>query len=578
MTRSMVWLVVGVSVLGGCSLRADVRDAQDMPEDMTTSTQDMGAAQDMGAQPDMCDESDEALCARLELECGLLPSVVDACGRMRSVQCGMCPGDNGVCKNNKCEVCGQSACPTDGRCGDIQDACGATVSCGCGDDQVCDGSGMCSCPAIACTDSQLCGEVRNACGATAQCEDTCAPQGLECIPDRYDCGAQRHMASVAIAGHDMGWSVALSSGRLLVGAPGRGSGGNLDVGEVQYWERLDGKRWEMTSQYQPMLEAGSRFGESVAMLGDLIVVGAPGAAEASGMRAGVATLYKRASGAWTALHAGTTDDPQSAQRAGERVALDVTGGLTHMAYSATGQGLSGRVYVQTAANPEGLAWSSVTLPATSPGGSGRQVGTALALRSGVLAFSITSTNSLMHGQLQIYRYNDATGWALDGTIDGSAAPDASKMGFGKAVALNGAGTMLAVTDSGGLGNVHLFVRDNTDTWQHKRTLTSPDAHTGQRFGASLALTKTVVGPGSDDVLVVGAPTTDATRRDKVYVFAIATEQLTVLNTRMITALNAGEGLGTSVAASVEDVVAGAPLTDGGAGSFYAAPRLALPQD
>lgn len=566
--------------MSGCSLRADVREAGDMSEDLSASA-DLGG-QDMTADMGGCEESDEALCARLELECGLLASVVDACGITRSVQCGACEDvAGGVCQANSCVVCGPSACEA-GTCGTITDACGASVVCGCPEDGICNTtSGLCECPTPSC-EGVACGTVRNGCGASAECADTCAPQGLACVAEVKACAVPYHMSDPSLPDQEFGWSLATgsstSASQLLIGAPGaRGSRG-AGVGEVQLWARDEGLGWSIRSRLQPPLDASSRFGEGVALYDDLALVGAPGAPNLNGGRSGVAVLHRVSGTTWTKLREFSPPEAQASERAGERVALDVTDGYTHAAVSASGQGVSGRVHVYTTLRPDDLNWSVIELPQSAPSGTGHQVGAAVAMRAGVLVISVLSLNPLRGGEVQIYRYIASVGWTLTATLYGDDAPDASRLAYGKSVAIDEEGDLVAVGDPGARsaeGRVYLYARDDSGMWSYKRTLSSPDRHQGQRFGASLAIARGVPVQFTKPTVFVGAPTTDSAQLDRVYSFTLDAQHA-VTTTQTLSSRTPAGSMGMSVAANTEALIAGAPQDQSRAGAIYIAPRNTLP--
>lgn len=77
-------------------------------------------------------------------------------------------------------------------------------------------------------------------------------------------------------GDAYGWSSAISGERVLVGAPGADFGGLSDTGAVYVHERQAHGVWLQVARLQPAdLAVGARFGSSVALRGNVAVVGAP---------------------------------------------------------------------------------------------------------------------------------------------------------------------------------------------------------------------------------------------------------------------------------------------------------------
>ncbi len=87
-------------------------------------------------------------------------------------------------------------------------------------------------------------------------------------------------------GDRFGYSVTVSENYIAVGAPESSSGPVDLVGSVFIYER-DGSDWDWHSSSSPCgLRAGDRFGESVAIVGNIVFAGAPQADDA-GVLSGV---------------------------------------------------------------------------------------------------------------------------------------------------------------------------------------------------------------------------------------------------------------------------------------------------
>jgi hypothetical protein len=94
-----------------------------------------------------------------------------------------------------------------------------------------------------------------------------------------------------------GWSVAIDGDVAVIGAPS-GDGFVADCGVACVFER-SGSTWTQTAVLKlPDGEAIDQFGQSVAILGGRIAVGAPGDGTAS-LAAGSVSLFERVGGVWT---------------------------------------------------------------------------------------------------------------------------------------------------------------------------------------------------------------------------------------------------------------------------------------
>lgn len=95
---------------------------------------------------------------------------------------------------------------------------------------------------------------------------------------------------------DFGYAVAVSDRYLVIGSPGDTLGGVTEVGTIYVFERVNGTSpWKFIQRIAPPNQttppAKERFGRSVAVSGDLILVGAPGIKGSNGT--GRAVLYGR---------------------------------------------------------------------------------------------------------------------------------------------------------------------------------------------------------------------------------------------------------------------------------------------
>lgn len=169
---------------------------------LDTSMSDDGSIKSDGSDP--CEqESDLELCIRVGLTCAEA-TVEDNCGTMRSVNCGSCTqpatcgggGTPNVCAcsmetdEDFCARYGASCDPFTNL-----DACGQmrTVNCGmCDGAQTCGEDNTCSCePTTVCADqSAACGtlDVQGLCGTTMSVEcGTCGDDNASCVANQCEC-------------------------------------------------------------------------------------------------------------------------------------------------------------------------------------------------------------------------------------------------------------------------------------------------------------------------------------------------------------------------------------------------------
>src|SRR6266508_4063415 len=246
---------------------------------------------------------------------------------------------------------------------------------------------------------------------------------------------QELLASDAAAGAVFGISVAISGETVVVGAPGDDSRGSA------YVFARNGGVW---SQQQKLLAsdaaAGDAFGESVAISGETVVVGAQFDDDVAGDNQGSAYVFARSDGGWSHQQKLLASDARCCGEAfGESVAIS---GETVVVGSGGG-GVGGSAYV-------------------------------FARSSGVWS------------QQQKLRASDA------------AVADS----FGASVAISGETVVVgAPFDAGAAGNsqgsAYVFARSG-GVWSQQQKLEASDAALGDQFGFSVAVSGGTVVVGSHD--------------------------------------------------------------------------------
>lgn len=308
-----------------------------------------------------------------------------------------------------------------------------------------------------------------------------------------------------------GARVALDGDRALASSPGDTVYGWAAAGTVYVFERQDGT-W---SRMAHVAHAGVyyynyQFGSAVALDGDAMLVGAPGADTEAGAT-GDATVFVEDAGAWSdvaILDAG--DDHRQAQF-GRAVAVSGSTVLVGAPAEQTVQ-----PFVKGAAfifEPVAGTWiESARLSPAVPYGDGFGGSVALDHDTAVVGVSrVTGSMTDLGGAAYVF-VRDGADWSQQARLSGDSE---DSVAFGAAVAVRG--DRIAVGETGkptdpGQGRVHLFERTDT-TWFSEVVLAAADGSAGDRFGAALAI--------GDGVLVVGAPAADIgieTDAGAVYVF------------------------------------------------------------
>lgn len=361
-------------------------------------------------------------------------------------------------------------------------------------------------------------------------------------------------AADGIAGDQLGTSVAVSGDVAVVGAPFAGP--TNDHQGAAYVFTRSGDTWVE----QAKLTAGDgtegdhRYGWSVAIDGDTLLVGAPGATNADNTSA--AYVYTRSGDTWTQQAKLTASDGSWEDDFGSAVALDGDTALVGAKQAVVdGTLFRGAVYVFTR---DGDTWSEQQK--LVPSDEGRQFGWSLALDglTALVGASFTNVDGVfMQGAAYVFvRAGD--NWTEQAKLIADDGEEGDQ--FGAAVALQGATAMVGAPEKRiagkfNQGTVYHFERDGA-TWSPQARLTAADGETGDRFGIALAL--------DGDRLLAGAHT-GGFREGAAYVLARdgdAWEERAKLTADDGTAQN---DFGRSVALEADTVLVGSPRAevDGG---------------
>ncbi|MDH5327194.1 MAG: FG-GAP repeat protein [Gammaproteobacteria bacterium] len=356
----------------------------------------------------------------------------------------------------------------------------------------------------------------------------------------------RLTADNAEAGDNFGASVSLSGDTLAVGAPfedgGRSSTlGNTnnnatDSGAVYVFTRTDGV-WRPDALLKATnADRRDHFGESVALFGDTLVVGAPDEAARSGSGIGANNNTAPGAGAVYVYTLGINgnwgdqvylkaSNAQAGDRFGTSVALDgdtlAVAAVGEDGNDLGGEDDSGAAYVFVRDNN---TWTEQQRIKVDNADANDQFGSSVALSGNTLAVGAVGedgdTNStaanLNEGANEagaVYVFTrSGTSWNLQAYVKASNAQ--ADDGFGTSVALAGdtlvVGAPFEDGDAGSTadsptdnttdaGAVYVFTRDSA-IWSQQSYLKADNAQADDQFGTSVALTTATV--------AVGAPNED----------------------------------------------------------------------
>jgi len=308
-------------------------------------------------------------------------------------------------------------------------------------------------------------------------------------------------ASDAASNDQLAQSLAATDDILVVGAPLDDNARGSNAGAVYVWTRL-GDSWLFQQKLlADQGAAGDRFGQSVAVLGSTLLVGAP-FGDADAADTGAAYVFTRSGGAWTQQARLVPADRGASDRFGSAVALAADGVAAIGApfeETPPGQSDRGAVYMFTRA---GAAWTEQQKLTASDAANADQFGSVVAARAGVLAVAAPLRDVGPAGDAgQVYTFESADGvWSQRQILAASKAEPLAA--FGSALAL-GDGLMLvgARRDFVGdarTGAAYVYTRAG-DTWIERQKL-SGGGQFDDFFGSSVAV--------AGRALLVGASNAD----------------------------------------------------------------------
>ena len=352
------------------------------------------------------------------------------------------------------------------------------------------------------------------------------------------------------AGDQLGRSVALAGTTAVVGAPYVDSGTNKKAGAAYVFD-LNGAAWTLRQKLTaPDAGAHDFFGDSVAIHGDTLVVGAY--SHSSGASdTGAAYVFTRKGTSWTLQQKLTDAVPIKHTRIGRWVALDGDTALI--------SGSSPRVFVRA-----GTSWTLQQKLTASDGGS---INGSVALdgNTAVVGASFAKIGVMSSAGAAYVFVRSGTTWTQQQKLTAADADTHDR--FGESVSLDGDTVVVgAVHDNDGgsdSGSAYVFVRAGSN-WIQRQKLTASDAAADDNFGHAVSL--------DGDAVVVGAKGDDdsGSNSGSAYVFTRSGSSWT--QQQKITASDAGPGdyLGWAVALDGDTVAAGACLDNIGASGSGAA--------
>ena len=315
-----------------------------------------------------------------------------------------------------------------------------------------------------------------------------------------------------------GNSVALSGDILVVGATGEDGGPGdpaSNAGAAYVFERGPGNAWIQTAKLQAAdRQAGDFFGESVAVSGNTLVVGAfqeDGGPGNPATQAGAAYVFERGpAGTWAQTAKLLASDLQAGDILGRSVALTgdtlVVGAESEDGGPGNPATSAGAAYVFER-GPAG-AWTQTAKLRASDPQAGDLFGTSVAVSEDTLVVGTRLEDGgpgdpvSNAGAAYVFERGPAGAWTQTAKLQASDLQDSDY--FGTSVAVHGDTLVVgADVEDGGPGDpawsagaAYVFERGPAGAWTQTAKLQASDLQDSDYFGTSVAV--------SGDTLVVGA--------------------------------------------------------------------------
>ncbi|HVE72727.1 MAG TPA: Ig-like domain-containing protein [Thermoanaerobaculia bacterium] len=368
------------------------------------------------------------------------------------------------------------------------------------------------------------------------------------------------------SGAEFGTSVAITGDTAVVGAPSDDNAGGRNAGSAYVFVR-SGTSWSQQAQLLASDgAAGDRFGNSVAISGDMAVVGAHFDDTAGGSHAGSAYVYVRSGTSWSQqAHLFASDGAATDEfdEFGYSVAISGDTAVVGAHYDHTAQGSdagSAYVYVRS-----GTSWSQQAQLFASDSAASDQFGNSVAISGNTAVVGApghSTAGGSGAGSAYVY-VRSGTSWSQQAKL--LASDGLANDVFGISVAISDDTAVVgAVLDNtaGGIvaGSAYVYVRSGT-SWSQQTHLIASDGAASDLFGASVAI--------SGNTAVVGAHhdhTAGGSDAGSAYVYVRSGTSWSQQAQLFASDGAASDQFGNSVAISGDMAVVGAYFDDNAGGS------------
>lgn len=292
-----------------------------------------------------------------------------------------------------------------------------------------------------------------------------------------------------------GTSIMIDGNTAVIGALGATVDGHANQGAAYVFTETDGVWSQVAKLVADDGEANSYFGQTAAISGPNIVVGAYGASVDGNALQGAAYVFTNVGGTWSFAHKLIADDGVGGEFFGRAVAMSGTRALVGAPYtSVDGTPSRGAVYVYDGSSSD---WTQVGKIVADEGNAGDGFGYSLAASATTM---VVGAGAVDAGQGAAFVFADDNGtWTQQERLvadDGAAGAD-----FGYAVTVLGNTVMVGadratVDGATQQGAAYIFTGSNGN-WTQTQKLTASDGAENEFYGAYVGL--------SEQTALVGVP-------------------------------------------------------------------------
>jgi len=306
---------------------------------------------------------------------------------------------------------------------------------------------------------------------------------------------------------EFGFTVAISGDYAVVGAPQDDDNG-LSSGSAYVYKR-SGTSWAQETKLLPSDgTTGDGFGESVSISGDYVVVSAVGNTD-NGAQSGSAYVFMRNGTSWSEQSKLLPSDGVADDRFGRSVSISGD----YVVVGAYGDDAEYDGYWQGSAyifKRSGTSWAQEDKLIASDGDSDDEFGWAVSISGdyAVVGALLDNDNGTFSGSAYVFK-RSGTSWAQEAKLLPSRADTDDEYGwatndqFGYSVSISGdnavVGTVFDTDNGGQSGSAFIFIRSG-NSWSQTTKVIASDGVANSRFGESVSISGefAIVGSKWDD--------------------------------------------------------------------------------